>query len=136
MANEKNLIPFNERTESEQRKIQSKGGKKSGEVRREKKAFRELADTILSAENKNEELINIARLFGIENPDNKTLVVLGLTRAAIYGNHNAFDRLHELTGEKSQSYDTATVNENINSLADLINKPMPNRNIEDFEDNE
>ena len=34
MPNEKNLIPFNERTESEQRAIQSKGGKASGEIGR------------------------------------------------------------------------------------------------------
>jgi len=31
------LIPFNKRTEHEQKKIQRKGGQKSGEVRREKK---------------------------------------------------------------------------------------------------
>ena len=35
MANE-NLIPFNERTEEEQRKIQRKGGIASGKARREK----------------------------------------------------------------------------------------------------
>jgi hypothetical protein len=46
MANEQNLIPFNERTESEQREIRSKGGIKSGEVRREKKTLRELAEMI------------------------------------------------------------------------------------------
>ena len=37
MPNEKNLIPFNERTESEQRAIQSKGGKASGASRRRKR---------------------------------------------------------------------------------------------------
>ncbi len=37
MPNEKNLIPFNERTESEQRKIQSQGGKASGASRRRKR---------------------------------------------------------------------------------------------------
>ena len=42
MANEKNLIPFTERTESEQREITQKGGVQSGKVRREKKAMREL----------------------------------------------------------------------------------------------
>lgn len=103
MANEKNLIPLNKRTKSEQREIQSKAGKKSGEVRREKKAFRELADLILSAENKDKELIGIAKKYGIKKPDNKTLVVLGLTRSAIHGNHNAFDRLIELMGETNET---------------------------------
>ena len=37
MANEKNLIPFSERTASEQRAIQSKGGKASGASRRRKR---------------------------------------------------------------------------------------------------
>lgn len=37
MSNEKNLIPFNERTESEQRAIQSQGGKASGASRRRKR---------------------------------------------------------------------------------------------------
>lgn len=42
MANEQNLIPFGERSESEQREIRSKGGKASGKSRREKKKFRDL----------------------------------------------------------------------------------------------
>ena len=48
MANEKNLIPFNKRTESERRKIAKQGGKKSGEVRREKKTMRETIEMLLS----------------------------------------------------------------------------------------
>lgn len=44
MANEQNLIPFNELTESERRELAKKAGKKSGEVRRAKKTFRELME--------------------------------------------------------------------------------------------
>ena len=44
MANEENLIPFNERTESEQRAIASAGGKASGEARRNKKMLRDCID--------------------------------------------------------------------------------------------
>lgn len=47
MANEENLIPFDERTESEQREIQSKGGKASGAARRRKKAMRQAASMLL-----------------------------------------------------------------------------------------
>ena len=39
--NEDNLIPMNERTKEEQREIARKGGIRSGEVRREKKLFKE-----------------------------------------------------------------------------------------------
>ncbi len=39
--NEENLIPMNERSESEVRELGRKGGIKSGEARREKKLFKE-----------------------------------------------------------------------------------------------
>lgn len=112
MANEKNLKPQAHKLTVEE---QSRGGQKSGEVRREKKAFRELTEEILSQENKDKPLLEIAKAFGIENPNNKMLVVLGLTRAAIYGNHNAFDRLYELTGEK-----TDNANEDIMAKLDSV----------------
>ena len=47
MPNEKNLIPINQRTKSEQREITSKGGKKSGEVRRRKKSMKQVMDMLL-----------------------------------------------------------------------------------------
>ena len=106
MANEKNLKPI--RTKSEAREKGKKGGKKSGEVRREKKTFKDLAKTILSLSTTDETMVEIARSMGVENPDNKQMVVIGLTLSAIKGNHNAFDRLLELTGEKEQTTDEQT----------------------------
>jgi len=47
MANEENLIPFSERTESELREMTSKGGKKSGEARRKKKSMKQVMDMLL-----------------------------------------------------------------------------------------
>jgi hypothetical protein len=44
MANEENLIPFNERTESERRAIATSGGIASGEARRNKKILRDCID--------------------------------------------------------------------------------------------
>ena len=41
---DKNLIPLNERTKEEQREIAQMGGKKSGEVRRERKKLKELLE--------------------------------------------------------------------------------------------
>jgi hypothetical protein len=41
MANEKNLVPQNKRTKSEQREIARMGGKRSGEVRRENKLIKD-----------------------------------------------------------------------------------------------
>ena len=47
----KNLRPFGTRSEAEEREIRSKGGKKSGEVRRERKAFKELLHIALMEKN-------------------------------------------------------------------------------------
>ncbi len=50
MSGKQNLKPFGKNsplTESEQREIQSKGGKRSGEKRRERKAMKETLDTLL-----------------------------------------------------------------------------------------
>lgn len=45
--NEKNLIPFNRRTESEQREIAAEGGKKSGEARRRKRDMKKTMELLL-----------------------------------------------------------------------------------------
>lgn len=47
--NEDNLIPFDKRTEEEQRRIATMGGIASGEARREKRAMRELLEIALAA---------------------------------------------------------------------------------------
>lgn len=52
MANEENLIPFNERTESEKRAIATAGGKASGKARRNKKMLRDCIDYLLEREDK------------------------------------------------------------------------------------
>lgn len=49
LEGEKNLIPFNERTEDEQREIAKKGGVASGKARRKKRTMKEAAQLILKA---------------------------------------------------------------------------------------
>ena len=48
MPNEKNLIPFNQRTESEAREYGRAGGIASGASRRRKRSLKEAADIYLS----------------------------------------------------------------------------------------
>lgn len=55
MANEQNLVPFSQRTESEQREIRSKGGVISGERRRERKEGRELGLYLLRSAVRNKD---------------------------------------------------------------------------------
>lgn len=106
LANNKNLINGRAtqfRSGEEAARNGKKGGIASGISRREKKTFRELTELVLSAKTNNEELKEFAAMFGIGEPDNKLLVVLGMVKAAIGGNHNAFDRLYELSGEKTET---------------------------------
>ena len=50
MANEQNLIPFTERSESEVREMNRRGGIKSGEVRREKANLKKQLQVFLEEE--------------------------------------------------------------------------------------
>ena len=95
--NEQNLKPQANKLTVEEL---SRGGKASVKSRRTKRTFRELTEEVLSAKNKSEELKAIARAFGINDPDNKVLTILGMVKATIGGNANAFDRLLELSEEK------------------------------------
>lgn len=52
--NENNLIPFNERTEDEQREIARAGGKASGKARRERKLIRQALEERFTADDMNE----------------------------------------------------------------------------------
>ena len=68
MANEDNLIPTNRRSKEEARELGRKGGIKSGERRREKRAMRELLEIALStkcvkgdASNKEEAAAQLAK---------------------------------------------------------------------------
>ena len=105
MANEKNLIPLNKRAKSLQREIQSKGGKAKAKKEKEQKTFKELAKVILTLKPNNKVLKERAEMFGIDDPNNKELAVIGLMMSAINGNHNAFDRLLELADEKEHTTD-------------------------------
>lgn len=52
MANEQNLIPNSQRTPSELREMATKGGKASGEARRNKKLLRDCIDYLLEKEDR------------------------------------------------------------------------------------
>lgn len=87
MANEKNLIPLNERTKSEQRAIASAGGKASGEARRRRKTLKEELLAILS------------------DDDIQEKMSLALINEAIEGNNagsvtRAFETIRDTIGEK------------------------------------
>ena len=77
-----NLVPVNTRSKEEQRKLRSKAGKKSGEVRRKRKQLREELLALLSAGNTQK---NIS---------------LALIDQALNGNVKAFETIRDTIGEK------------------------------------
>lgn len=81
-GNPQNLVPTNKRSKEEARKISSNGGKRSGEVRRKRKALREELLALLSAGNTQK---NIS---------------LALIDQALNGNVKAFETIRDTIGEK------------------------------------
>lgn len=91
MPNEKNLIPFDERTEEEQREIRASGGRASGESRRRKKSLREAAELYLSLPVANRRAWNKISAEGVDpdDIDNQMAMIIGLTQKAIKGDAKA-----------------------------------------------
>ena len=92
MANEQNLIPFSKRSESEARENGAKGGKKSGAVRRQRKAFREQMELLLSLPVKDDEKRAFMANLGIDedNMDNQMLLMMSVFSKAMKGDLEAF----------------------------------------------
>ena len=109
MPNEKNLIPFDQRTEEEQRDIRSAGGKASGVSRRRKRSLKEAADLYLSLPVSDRRVWNkIARKgVGPEDIDNQMAMIIGLTMAATAGDAKAAKVIVDLLGEDAHSGEAA-----------------------------
>ena len=102
MPNEQNLIPFDQRSESEQRAIRSAGGRASGASRRTKKSLREAADLYLSLQVSDKRVWNKLSRDGVEpeDIDNQMAIVAGLSLKAMKGDAKAAKLLFDLIGEQ------------------------------------
>lgn len=98
----RNLIPNSERTPSELRKMTRNGGKKSGEVRRAKKLFRETCELLLSMDCKNGSLNEHMSEMGIPKGEqtNQMAITISMLKSALEGNVQAFKELRDTMGEK------------------------------------
>lgn len=102
MLNDKNLVPFTERSESEVREINSRGGKKSGETRRRKKALKSLMNDLLSSDIVNDDIYNSTVDMGFgADPTYGAAVVAAMVRQAALGDTKAFNAIVDLIGEGS-----------------------------------
>lgn len=107
MANEENLIPFNKRTESEQREIAQQGGIASGKARRRKRSMKEAADYYLSLPETDRRRVNALLRDEVdpEDVDNQMSVVMGMAEAAKRGDPRAAGVLLKMLGEEVSQED-------------------------------
>ena len=110
MPNEKNLVPISERTTSEQREIQKKGGIASGAARRRKRSLKEAADLYLSLPVTDRRRANklLRRQVDPEDIDNQMAMIAGLTDAATDGDARAAAVLVKVLGEETPPGDADT----------------------------
>ena len=116
MANEnKNLIPFNERTESEQREIARQGGIASGKARRERQKTQQILADIVSIKNKDLAMFQkLATKLGLDGDISihEVFTLTCLLNSVKSGNLGDLERLSKLLGEDKQ-------NENADVLSKL-----------------
>lgn len=97
-----NLIPFNKRTEVEQRKIQSAGGKASGEARRKKADFRKTLNALLTAEIDNPEWSPLLESLGLDNTL-ESAVNAAMIKEALMGNVKAYEAIAKYSGQSEKT---------------------------------
>lgn len=97
---DENLIPNSQRSPSEVRANSSKGGIKSGQVRRQKKTIAEYLRKWADSEVIEEKNINALQALGLsEEATNRTLLVIPLIKKASGGDMKAMQMVIELLGE-------------------------------------
>ena len=101
VPNQQNLIPMDQRTESEARELGKLGGKASGAARRRKRALKEAADLYLSLPVADKRRWNALARRGIdpEDIDNQMAMIAGLTDAAAEGDARAGRLILDILGE-------------------------------------
>lgn len=134
MANEQNLMPIeivNSRRSREQHSEDSrKGGKKSGEVRRKRKAMKEQMNLLLSLpfnlrDSKGQEIKKILATLGIEEDeiDNQMAMMIALWKTAMKDGRNQVAAFQEIR-KVVQDEDTASEDDKVQIIDDLPDDPF------------
>lgn len=100
MANDENLIPINQRTKSEQRKIQKKGGLASGKVRRQQADLRRAFQILLHSEVNNEQMKQLLIQLGYD-PTNEMALALVVLQKALNGDMKAFSQIQQILNQNT-----------------------------------
>ena len=121
MANEKNLKPI--RSKSEAREKGRAGGKKSGEVRRQKRLLKDCMIELLELPVTDTKSWNKLSKIGIdiEKIDNRALLVASLFKKAVdFGDVQAFKEIRNLIGEDGEE------SKNEDKIADKLKEVFSN----------
>lgn len=97
-----NLIPFNKRTEVEQRRIASAGGKASGEARRKKADFRKTLNALLTAEIDSPEWSPVLEALGLDSTL-ESAVNAAMIMKAMKGDVRAYEAIAKYSGQSAQT---------------------------------
>lgn len=97
-----NLIPFDKRTEEEQRKIRSEGGRASGVARRRKADFRKTLNLLLTAEIDNPEWTPALEALGLDSTL-ESAMLMGQIKAAMMGDSRAARFVAEYAGQSGKT---------------------------------
>lgn len=105
--NDENLIPTTKRTKKEVREMTTKGGKRSGEVRRQRKTQREQLQLLLSLPLKNPKAKEQIKNLGIEDTEinNQMAMNVAMFNLILKGGKGAvqaYNSINDLIGENAK----------------------------------
>ena len=134
MANEQNLMPIelvnSRRSREEHSEDSRKGGKKSGEIRRQRKAMKEQMNLLLALpfnlKDKNgNEIRKVLASLGIEEDeiDNQMAMMISLWKTAMKDGRNQVAAFQEIR-KVVQDEDTASENDKVQIIDDLPDAPF------------
>lgn len=101
MGGEKNLIPFSERTEEEQREMRSKGGKASGEARRRKANFRKTLNVLLTSQVEVDNIKDFLEANGVDSTY-ESAINFAMIQKALQGDVKAYVAIRDTLGTKTK----------------------------------
>lgn len=122
VANEQNLIPLNQRSKEDARKIQQMGGQARGAARKRKRSMRDAAEYYLSLPVMDKKAISRFEKDGIETDDidNQMAIIVGLARTAMRGDSKAAKLLMEMLGENPKEEPNGNQEQQHCALIDAI----------------
>ena len=123
MANEQNLIPFDNRTESEQREITQKGGVASGKARRRKKLLKDTVNMLLALPMQEGQLDKLTDLKSIKekNITVEEAMVLKQIQNAMKGDLRAFESIIALSEDHNKTSEQLKAQESDNAFIEALN---------------